>query len=40
MKKEISTLSGSEKLNQAEKVVKAFWKAVGGDSDEFSNSKY
>lgn len=39
MKKEISTLSGSEKLNQAEKVVKAFWKAVGGDSDEFSNSE-
>lgn len=39
MKNEISSLSGAEKLNKAETVVKAFWNAVGGDSDEFSDSK-
>lgn len=39
MKQQISSLSTSEKLDQAEKVVKAFWNAIDGDSNEFSDSK-
>ncbi|XP_065212046.1 alpha- and gamma-adaptin-binding protein p34-like [Planococcus citri] len=38
MKNEISSLTTEQKLDQAEKVVKAFWNAVGGDADEFSDS--
>lgn len=39
MKRDISSLSNDEKFKQAEKVVKAFWRAMHGDSDEFSESK-
>lgn len=37
MKNEISSLAVEQKLDQAEKVVKAFWNAIGGDADEFSD---
>jgi predicted SpoU family rRNA methylase len=39
MKLNISSLSEAEKLNQAEKVVKTFWNAIGGDMSEFDESK-
>lgn len=39
MKQDISSLPTDEKFKQAEKVVKTFWRAMHGDSDEFSESK-
>ena len=39
MKLDISSLSGAEKLDRAEKVVKTFWNAIGGDMRELSDSK-
>ncbi|KAK7602879.1 hypothetical protein V9T40_006853 [Parthenolecanium corni] len=38
MKQDISSLPTDEKFKQAEKVVKTFWRAMHGDSDEFSES--
>lgn len=35
MKERVSTLSGSDRKDAAEVVVKAFWKALGGNENEF-----
>lgn len=37
LKERVSSYSGAEKKKAAEEVVKAFWKAMGGDDDEFSD---
>ncbi|XKL63500.1 hypothetical protein PGB90_005864 [Kerria lacca] len=38
-KRDFSALSDQERFSQAEKIVKAFWNAIHGDSDEFSESE-